>query len=477
MKSLILLSLSCLLSFTGDKLYAVDVAWDGYARTRMNYFYNLDLNRDESPNTRAYTDMRFRLNPSFYVTDKFRVLSSLNLLDGNLGDNPLHSGPYTNPAQSQNRVLNYNESESTLGKSISSLSSSSRGGIYVPDAMVETTDLTPLQVRRVWMEFDSDFGTLKVGRMPFQLGMGIFANAGDDVDQEVGSTRDRIEFDTAMGPYYIRPGLGWTHEGGLDYGADDVLDFYFYFGRKMDAQDISMYLSYTNQSNYRSSDIDTTSPYYNRGSHFWTFDFYLQNQFSWANLMAEVMLMSGNIAGHDLLAINAAGRAEWAPKQWKILTELGFSSGTDSGDAAAGDIKSVPFNRDYNVAMILFEEALPGGPSLKKSSGTADSTPTAPHSGAISNAIYARAKFSYEVASFFNPQVNLVVPYAHRNPIGGTGKLYGLEYDLITLWPFGRYFTGELSFAHFIPMDYYDDFSSTKNHSALLLRAGLSAKF
>ncbi len=458
-----------LVLFSNLSVFAVDVAWEGYVRSRGNYFYNLDLNRDSGPNNKAYTDLRIRLNPSFFVTDKFRIKTSLNFLDGTLGDNPSRVTAYSNPAQSPEPLLSHNNTELNIGRSISALSSSSRGGILVPDGYIETTDLTPLQVRRAWAEFDLPYGTLKLGRMPHEIGMGIYANAGDEVDQEVGTTRDRILFDTAFGPYYVRPGIGWLTEGALERGADDFIEYFFHFGRKTENEDISIYLSYNNQGNYRSNDVTNKSEYFDRGSHYWVFDFYAQHKFELVDLRAEVVLFSGRAVGKELLAVNTAAKANWMLGKLNLLTEAGFSSGTDESNLANNEIKTVAFNRDYNVALILFEEALP--------SSLSDGVATAPHSGAISNAAYGRLKFSFDVAPFFNPQLNIVVPVSHKSPIGGAGHIYGGEYDLITLWPINNYFTADFSFGHFIPIEYYEDFTNNKNHSALLFRGGITAKF
>jgi hypothetical protein len=473
-------ALILVISGISQTLLAVDVSYEGYFRARGNYYYDLDLNRDNpnSPNSRAFTDFRFRLNPTFYITDKVRIRSSLNFFDGVLGDKPFRASPYSNPATAYNHNWDPNEIETgTLGRPISSLSQTSYGGYYTPDGLVETTDLKAIDLRRVWAEIDLPYGTVKVGRMPFQLGMGIYANAGDDPDQEFGSTRDRIIFDTAFGPYYVRPGLGWLVEGALDQSADDFMEYFFQFGRKLENQEISIYLAYNNQSNYRPDTTVTTGTLVDRGTHYWSFDFSAQNQFEPVNLMGELALFSGRAVGKELLAINAAGRAEWNFKPSTVTTEIGYSSGTDAADANAGDLKTIPFNRDYNISLLLFEEAIPGGKNSRTNAGTLDTTPSAPHSGAISNVIYARLRWDYDVAPFFQPSINIVVPYAAKKPAGGSGKLYGIEYDFITKWPIGQHFIGDLSFGHLIPGTFYDNFSNGKSHSALVFRGGITAKF
>jgi hypothetical protein len=454
---------------------AVDVTYEGYFRSRGNFHYNLDLDRATQAKIRAFTDLRFRLNPTFLLTDKFRVYTSLNFVDGYLGSNPHRYSAYANPAQAHNRLLDNSETETVIGAPGSTVSDSSTGGIYLADGSVETTGLSPIQLRRAWAELDFAYGTLKVGRMPHDLGLGIFANAGDNPDQEEGTTRDRIVFDTSFGPYYMRPGIGWLIEGAFDDSADDFMEYFFNFGRKSENQNLSMYISFNTQNKYTPSGFTSTSNLVTRGTSYWGFDFFAQNKFSNVTLDTEVALYSGKIMGRDLLAINAVARSTFDAKPFGITLEGGFSSGTSAEDMTAGNLRTVSFSRDYNVSLIVFEEALPGGSYTKSSTGTITSVPTAPHAGAISNAFYPRVRIDYDVAPFFKPAVNLITPFAAQLPSGVSGRFYGIEYDIMTFWPINRYFTGEFSFGHFLPGSFYDQVSAS--HSTVLVRAGMVAKF
>jgi hypothetical protein len=453
--------------------HALDVAWDGYFRARGNGFYNLDMDRSQGPNARAYTDFRFRLNPSFLISDKIRVRSSLNFVDGVLGDSPFRRMPYNNPALTNNRLIDPNETgaEGTAGTTVTS--TGSYAGQLSPDGWVTTTDLQPLYLRRLWAEFDFDYGTLMVGRMPNHFGMGITSNAGDDPNQEVGSTRDRIVFDTSFGPYYVRPGIGWLMEGALDRGRDDFMEYFFIFGRKTQVQEIAMSLAHNSQNRSNAS----VPGFDQLKTSYWAFDFYLQNQFEAVNLMAETSLFSGKVAGKDLIAVNAAGRAEFnlGSPRWRLLTEAGYASGTSESDLARNDIKSVPFSRDYDISLILFEEALPGGIRTTDSSGTKTNVATAPHTGAISNAIYGRFRLDYDATPYFKPALNVLVPYAASKTNEMAGRFYGVEYNILTHWPISPHWATQVSFGHFIPGPVFNELS--KEHSVLLLRAGVVATF
>lgn len=449
--------------------FAVGVDYEGYFRTRANYHYNLDLDRGNNPEIRGYGDFRFRLDPTFYITDKIRVKSSLNMLDAIMGDAPFRGVPYDNPARSNSTLLG-NTQGNRVGQTMQSgqMSSGFYGGAYAPDGAIRTADLEPLYLRRAWVEVEFPIGLFKAGRMPYNFGLGILGNSGDGIDQEIGSTRDRITYETAFGNYYIAPGVGWLQEGLLDQPDDDAFEYFFTLGQRTESHHVALYLSWLSQGRAKNSTTNGSSVGTN--TSYWVLDFYVQNQFEMVNLQAESVLYAGKFAGKDLLAVNAAARADWIFDRFKLLTEAGLSTGTSDSQIAKNDLRTFSFNREYNISYILFEEPLPGGEGLG-----GDARETAPHSGAVSNAFYGRLKMGYPLSSFFHPYFNIVVPYAHQKRSEMAGKFYGVEYDIITMWPINDYVTGEVTFAHFIPGRLYNNVS--KGHSSFLLRGGMYVKF
>lgn len=459
--------------FYSSEASAVGVEFDGYYRLRYNSFYNLDLDQGQKPNLRSYTDMRFRLDPLFMITDEVRIYSSWNLLDGALGSDPLRARTSANPAKSKD-ILALSSDASQVGRQIQATDRSSLlyGGAYAADAAVESTELTPIQLRRAWAEVETGFGIAKFGRMPFHLGLGIYANAGDDFDQDVGTTRDRVAFESAYGPYYFMPGIGWSYEGLLDHSQDDSYEYFFLIGRRVEGNQVSLYLSYLAQDSAlvaeQNGDLSTKSTSY------WIIDLYTEQMFRQIKFELEVALFVGRFLGYDLFAVNSASRVSWQREKFNWLGEIGFSSGTTEKDFDSNKLKTFMFNRDYNVSQILFEEILPGGASLADDA-EGDERPTNPRAGAISNAVYLRSKFDYKLTDWFTPSLNVIVPMAvQRSPQSG-GHFYGVEYNLSSLWQFNRYFTGDFTFAHFIPGSFFKT-SSSKDQS-FLIRVGLGVEF
>ncbi len=121
----------------------------------------------EKPNQTFYLTMKGRFEPEIDVGDVFKVKSHIDVLDNVVwGDNEnLSSTPVfaADPSTTQ------------------------------PDGTV----VDSIAVRRLWVEWQTKFALLRIGRQPSHWGMGLLANGGDGFDDDFGvnlggSTYDRI---------------------------------------------------------------------------------------------------------------------------------------------------------------------------------------------------------------------------------------------------------------------------------------------
>lgn len=450
---------------------AVGVGYDGYFRFRQNFNHNLNMDRDQSPNWRNYSDFRFRLNPTFYVTDGIRIHSSLNFIDGVFGDRAMRSFAYGNPAQRNDFQFN-DGSSTTIGRTTPQADQSSwvYGGAYGPEGASRTTDVQAIQLRRAWAEVETNAGLIKVGRMPVHIGLGIYANAGDEIDQQIGTTRDRVQFETTFGNYFIKPGFSWFYEGLLDDGSGDAYEYFFELGRNTEYQSLGLHVALLKQGR----GTTTGSESFEEKTNYWVIDLYGRRKFDQLTAETEVALFTGTWLGKSLFAVNGAARLSFEKRKWNWRIESGVSTGTSDNDANANKVRSYAFNRDYNIAMIVFNEALPGGSSLPGEAAD-EERPVAPHSGTITNAIYAKTAFEFDLSKYFKPEVHFILPFALERSGQAGGKFYGFEYDIISKWPINDYTTGLLSIGHFLPGNFYNNVA--KPHSVVLVRAGLNVEF
>ena len=153
---------------------------NGYYRIRTSLLDGLGLNRGPDPagfllyprplispdkhSTLTSANMRLRLEPTLNVSEQIRVYSQVDFLDNVL-----------------------------LGAS--------------PDTLAQKVDPTPIpigvhsqlspnsvQVKRVWAEVQTPVGLLAFGRQRAEWGLGVLDNAGQGIDDDLGSTVDRIQF-------------------------------------------------------------------------------------------------------------------------------------------------------------------------------------------------------------------------------------------------------------------------------------------
>jgi uncharacterized protein (TIGR04551 family) len=136
-------------------------------------------------------NIRFRLEPTLNITDQVRIHAQFDVLDNTiLGSTP----------DSLAGIQGFNRPPPSVAGS-SAISPTSLPGV-APSAFFSTTQDAPeigqngfvssIVAKRAWAEVDSEFGSLRFGRMPWHWGRGLFYNDGGCADCDVGTTVDRV---------------------------------------------------------------------------------------------------------------------------------------------------------------------------------------------------------------------------------------------------------------------------------------------
>jgi uncharacterized protein (TIGR04551 family) len=156
---------------------------NGYFRFRYDLFLRMGLNQGLDPmgyslfprfvtnpdasGTQSTANMRFRLDPTFNVSEEIRIRSTFDFLDNViLGSTP--AGPPRN------------DMDFTSGSQL-------------PPMPGVNTFANAFAVKRVWAEVQTPIGLISFGRMPSEWGLGIFANAGNGLDDDLGDNVDRLQ--------------------------------------------------------------------------------------------------------------------------------------------------------------------------------------------------------------------------------------------------------------------------------------------
>lgn len=208
---------------------------DGYLRLRSDFFHKFHLDQTYvAPNTGnqrtppfplplecpeeeircssknlAGANLRLRLNPTVNVTDQVRVIAQVDVFDNTI----MGSTPDT--------LVNLARPGVRTGRSpVGALSNSQES----PEIGVNSF-LTSFRAKWAWGEVDSEFGSLRFGRMPWQFGRGIAFNNGSCPDCNGGTTVDRVLALTQVYGHQI--GLAWDfgaqghHVGLINLGLRD----------------------------------------------------------------------------------------------------------------------------------------------------------------------------------------------------------------------------------------------------------------
>ena len=178
---------------------------------------------------------RFRLQPTINVTDQVRVHSLVDILDNTI----LGSTPETLAGiEGYNRPVATGEPGDAPGGAAAGFLSTTQ---YPPEVGTNGF-VSSIRAKRAWAEIDSEFGSIRFGRMPWHWGRGMYFNSGACPDCNVGTTVDRVMGLTtlyghqiaaawdigAQGPTTQQLALGRNDPNGYQYDlsqGDDVSQY------------------------------------------------------------------------------------------------------------------------------------------------------------------------------------------------------------------------------------------------------------
>lgn len=422
-------------------------------------------------NTLKSANMKLRLEPTIHVDEKTSLHIQLDLLDNVVyGSTP--DGQYLDGTTRRPDV--------PLGAFSDNQAPPEAGRNNLRDS---------IQVRRAWAEVETPFGLLKFGRQPNHWGMGIYANAGGadpihgtyDLDTDYGDTVDRISFDAGI------PGTRFRASIAMDWGAtqpsagqtdlfadradgqpwdlddnDDVNQWTFTFSRLDPPSDFrdqvragefgvnyGGFLVYRTQKWDQSPDPleedeepplgNTPNPadFVPRDFKAYIPDIWIHLAYGKMELELEGVAVLGSIGSISDAAMDISSEIDirqlggvarftyhFLDGDLRLGAETGFASGDqwDNDPQGAthisnrrpfpgqGDdtMQQFIFDQDYKIDLILFRELI----------------------GAVTNAIYARPSFEYDITDRFRMRIQNVTSFAHRRvATPGNGSMYGIEMD------------------------------------------------
>ncbi len=338
---------------------AVDLHLEGYDRTRFYLYDTLSLDREGelSEENRAYFDQRLRLNPHLEVNPHVHVYGQLDALDLQIFG-------------------------SDAGTLVTTGLTGATGDAYADPPQLTEGIVPPADyalaavVKRVWGEIWTPYVDFRFGRMGNHWGMGVMVNDGNADNAFYGDTVDRVQVLGRIGPIQLSLAFD-TYLEGLINEDDDIWGITFAGGFLSDVHSAGLYV------HWRRMPADSWNTLY--------VDLWGRTRLGPLKVELEAALQYGkgnlsslNIENAELLGGGGAFTAGIEILPFGAEFQLGLATGDKDLDDEK--IHTFTFDRDYDIALLLFENPMP---SFKLQGGGIDESQAVTGMG-VANCFYVK---------------------------------------------------------------------------------------
>ena len=394
--------------------FAIDWSLGGfpsYMRTRVRFIDNATA---ENNGDRIHvTDTTLRLTPQLGLSDAVTVRAQVDVASNMIwGGETSHFFGGT-----------YLEDDSVV---LSDLRPSDRfnGAILTgPKAVDANYGFFTVRMLHADVVLPNNLGFVRIGRQPFDWGLGILANGGHDPHSDLGFVVDRAlwlkSFPAGAGTFTLVLVSDIFSNGASLFGSEsgvgyDILAAAGIYNQQMGDVNVTIggyAFPYLHQNNIFSPglgyewDVDRTSLYSGllvlKGSS-WSFTYEVQ-MFGGGELTAgdatAISEAPNDFTGNQFdfeYAFDMAARLELYPSMMAQVSTIGLEAGWAQGDDGSTLLKiegnALPFSPAYNVDNLLFKHVIPTIYNIE---------------GSVINAVYARAYANMRLSDNlgFTPQV------------------------------------------------------------------------
>ncbi len=377
---------------------AGDLEWSGVYRIEANHIKNAELDGRELE--KNYGTHHLILRPKIVAADGLTIYSQFDIFNS---EDP----SYENSQFGQ-----------VWGSGIGSTSTSSSSS----NSTSERQKAESIVVSQLYLTYVQEFGQLLVGRAPLHFGLGITHNAGRGLFDHWYDTRDLVAYKFVLGNFYLMPIFGKVNEGAFNQ-SDDVTDLMIHLQYENPETDTEMGVMYAaRKAGDQGNDVPTSATennliggpgaLANRRQSTTSLNVYALRDTERLRIGLEASFLDGDTgvttAGFDDVSLSGFGLAfetEYRPEdsKWK----MGFKGGLASGDdyTTDGNFEGFIFDRNYDVAMLLFNHPLGQADFMRTGSIREANDPTNPatpnaigqaDTEAISNVMYASPYAIYQ---------------------------------------------------------------------------------
>ncbi len=185
-------ALSVVLTSVTSTVQAFDFATHGYLRNRITFYHDLDtqttnnsvnqggsLGDNDRLGSIFFAQERLRLEPVVKLNDNISIHTSMDVLDNII------------QGTQETKKIDF------LSPIVGTIQLPGAGGaIGVTGG--QAGENKALNLRRVYMDILTTGGKFRIGRQPSHIGLGIFQNDGNELQDDFGDTADRILYLAAL---------------------------------------------------------------------------------------------------------------------------------------------------------------------------------------------------------------------------------------------------------------------------------------
>lgn len=375
---------------------------------------------------KAYGLNYLYLSPKVIASDGVNIVSRFDILNFDDGSGIAH--PYQHSQLGQIWGSNANVGAANAGN---------QGSVNV-------------RTSQLYLTVNQEYGALLVGRAPFEFGLGMTYNAGNGAFDHWYDTRDMLAYKIVVGDWFFMPVLSRFNASGfgqggtisamgaqLQYENAEAQSLIGIFQEQVKGANSA--LGYTTgqieayggpgATSTGALDIQRTNFVLGRG--FSSFGFKFEAGFQSGNVGVETAGNSVAVNGYGMAAELYLVRPE---SKWDYKMKLGMAAGDSDGT----DFGAYAFDRNYDVAMLMFNHRL-GQADFFNTNVHKDSTLTTGESAddeSVSNAMYIAPSVNYAWSDRLSIRNTLV--YAQllnevQNSVDSAKDL-GLEWDIEVIY-------------------------------------------
>ncbi|MBO9666384.1 MAG: hypothetical protein J7501_06180 [Bdellovibrio sp.] len=323
--------------------HAISLDWTGGYRAEWT---EVDRPSLTSPTERkAYGLNYLYLSPKIIAADGINIVSRFDILNSNI---------YPNSQVGTIWGLNANDNAATAGNQ----------------------GVADIKASQLYLNVNQEFGSLIVGRAPFDFGLGMMYSAGKGEFDHWYTTRDMIAYKVVVGDWFVMPLIG--REYAADYGQGQnmtVMGAQLQYENTEQKSLIGVYMQARKGSsgslNYSASQIDAYTGTTGGTGGTATSDLSIQSTSfvlgrGWDSFgfKIEAGFQSGNTgivttAGDDVKLDGYGIAAElYFPRnesKWDWVVKTGMATGYNG---TSSSFSGFAFNKNYNVGMLMFNHRL-----------------------------------------------------------------------------------------------------------------------